>query len=81
TGDGAPLVDDLFYLANYKDVLAAGQDADAHYATYGWKEGRDPSAAFDNEQYLARNADVRAAGIDPLKHYIEYGQGEGRQIY
>ncbi|SFF39926.1 hypothetical protein SAMN04487844_117124, partial [Methylobacterium sp. yr596] len=47
----------------------------------GWKEGRDPSAAFDNELYLARNPDVKAAGVDPLAHYLLYGQGEGRETF
>jgi predicted extracellular nuclease/2',3'-cyclic-nucleotide 2'-phosphodiesterase (5'-nucleotidase family) len=78
TGDGAPLVDDLFYLANYKDVLAAGQDADAHYATYGWKEGRDPNALFSTTGYLAANPSVRAAGQNPLENYDQTGWKEGR---
>ncbi len=78
TGDGAPLVDDLFYLAANKDVLAAGQDADAHYAQYGWTEGRDPNALFSTAGYLAANADVRAAGRNPLEQYDQAGWKEGR---
>ncbi|MGX7708094.1 hypothetical protein [Methylobacterium sp. Gmos1] len=78
TGDGAPLVDDLFYLANYKDVLAAGQDADAHYAIYGWKEGRDPNALFSTTGYLAANPTVRASGQNPLEQYDQAGWKEGR---
>ncbi|MGF3026869.1 beta strand repeat-containing protein, partial [Methylobacterium aquaticum] len=76
--DGASLVDDLFYLANNKDVLAAGQDADAHYAAYGWKEGRDPNALFSTTGYLAANPEVRAAGQNPLQHYDQSGWMEGR---
>lgn len=78
TGDGAPLVDDLFYLANYKDVLAAGQDADAHYAAYGWREGRDPNALFSTTGYLAANPTVRASGQNPLDQYDRAGWKEGR---
>ncbi len=26
-----------------------------HYDQFGWKEGRDPSAAFDTSAYLAAN--------------------------
>ena len=78
TGDGAPLVDDLFYLAANKDVLAAGQDADAHYAAYGWKEGRDPNALFSTSGYLAANPGVRASGQNPLDHYDQAGWKEGR---
>ncbi|KMO35124.1 SwmB domain-containing protein [Methylobacterium aquaticum] len=76
--DGASLVDDLFYLANNKDVLAAGQDADAHYVAYGWKEGRDPNALFSTTGYLAANPEVRAAGQNPLQHYDQSGWMEGR---
>ncbi|WP_244475643.1 ExeM/NucH family extracellular endonuclease [Methylobacterium sp. Leaf466] len=78
TGDGAPLVDDLFYLAANPDVFAAGLDADAHYAQYGFEEGRDPNAFFSTDGYLAANRDVAAAGLDPLAHYQTYGFKEGR---
>ena len=67
--DGSPLVDDLFYLARNKDVLAAGQDADAHYAAYGAAEGRDPNAYFSTKGYLATYTDVAKAGLNPLSHY------------
>ena len=78
TDDGSPLVDDLFYLAANRDVLAAGVDADDHYASFGWKEGRDPNALFSTSGYLAANRDVRQAGIDPLEHYDQFGWKEGR---
>ncbi len=78
TADGAPLVDDLYYLADNKDVFQAGQDADDHYATYGWKEGRDPNLLFSTSGYLAANPDVQAAGINPLQHYDAYGWKESR---
>ena len=52
-----------------------------HFDNQGWKEGRDPGAAFDNEFYLARNADVKAAGVNPLAHYLEFGQAEGRTTF
>ncbi|WP_425324427.1 ExeM/NucH family extracellular endonuclease [Methylobacterium frigidaeris] len=78
TGDGTPLVDDLFYLAANKDVLAAGQDADAHYAQYGWREGRDPNALFSTTGYLAANPSVRASGQNPIEHYDQTGWREGR---
>ncbi|GJD94814.1 bifunctional metallophosphatase/5'-nucleotidase [Methylobacterium iners] len=78
TGDGAPLVDDLFYLANNPDVAASGRDADAHYAEFGFREGRDPNAFFSTTGYLAANSDVRAAGLNPLTHYEGFGFREGR---
>jgi serralysin len=76
--DGDGLVDDLAYYTANRDVYRAGLDAEAHYNTYGWKEGRDPDAQFTTTGYLAANADVRMAGINPLDHYRTYGFKEGR---
>jgi VCBS repeat-containing protein len=76
--DGSPLIDDLFYNAQYHDVWNAQVDADFHYNATGWKEGRDPSAFFDTGFYLTLNPDVRAAGINPLTHYDTTGWKEGR---
>jgi ELWxxDGT repeat protein len=77
-GDDNVLVDDAWYFAKNGDVLAAGMDAETHYAQYGWQEGRDPNAYFSTTGYLSANADVRDAGINPLGHYLEYGWREGR---
>ncbi|MCJ2081855.1 beta strand repeat-containing protein, partial [Methylobacterium sp. J-090] len=76
--DGHALVDDVWYLAHNLDVWKAGVDADTHYATYGWHEGRDPNAYFSTQAYLAANPDVAAAGVNPLEHYAQYGEHEGR---
>jgi len=77
--DASPLVDDLFYLLTYRDVAAAlTQDADSHYNSFGWREGRDPNAFFDTSAYLAANRDVAAAGINPLAHFNANGAREGR---
>jgi hypothetical protein len=51
-----------------------------HYEQFGWKEGRDPSAAFDSLGYLAANPDVAAAGVNPLDHFLTFGIYEGRQV-
>nr|WP_301301838.1 amidase family protein [Methylorubrum extorquens] len=76
--DAAPLVDDLFYYAANPDVWQAQIDAEAHYAAYGWREGRDPNAAFSTGGYLAANPEVAAAGLDPLVHFAQAGWKEGR---
>jgi len=76
--DGSPLIDDLFYYSRNHDVWTAGVDADVHYHTFGWHEGRDPNAFFDTKGYLAAYADVKAAGVDPLDHYDHSGWREGR---
>ena len=60
------------------DIRAAGVDAGQHYASTGFKEGRNPDAYFDSKYYLTQNPDIRAAGIDPLAHYIAAGAAEGR---
>ncbi len=85
-GDGRTLggnpglngVDALYYLAMNPDVLHAGVDPATHYAIFGWREGRDPSAFFSTRGYLEAYGDVRAAAVDPLNHYIVYGWNEGR---
>lgn len=74
-----PLFDPAYYLARNPDVAAAGVDPLLHYFTYGWKEGRDPSAYFDTNYYLKQNLDVAAAGVNPLLHFEAYGWKEGRQ--
>jgi hypothetical protein len=76
--DGNITVDDLFYSLRNPDVWAAGVDPDAHYADFGWKEGRDPNAFFSTIGYLGAYPDVKAAGINPLDHYNQFGWKEGR---
>lgn len=76
--DGRSLVDDVWYLSNNLDVWRAQVDADTHYETFGWREGRDPNAYFHTREYLAENPDVAAAGVNPLEHYFNYGEREGR---
>ena len=73
-----PVVDDLYYYARNPDVWLAGADADAHYHSTGWKEGRDPNAFFSTKGYLAAYTDVKAAGVNPLDHYDTWGFKGGR---
>jgi serralysin len=76
--DGSPLIDDLFYYAKYHDVWNAGADADAHYNSFGWREGRDPNAFFSHGIYLSANPDV--SGVNPLMHFHTVGWQEGRLL-
>lgn len=76
--DGNALVDDLYYYSYNKDVFAAGVDAEAHYNSSGFREGRDPNAVFSTNGYLSVNSDVKSAGLNPLTHYDQYGWKEGR---
>jgi len=74
------LFDPDYYLATYPDVRAAKKDPATHYLVHGWKEHRNPSAAFSTAGYLAANPDVAAAGINPLIHYLTHGRKEGRSL-
>jgi 6-phosphogluconolactonase (cycloisomerase 2 family) len=76
--DGSPLIDDLFYYSKYHDVWNAHIDADAHYNSVGWHEGRDPDAFFSTVVYLSANPDVKTAGVNPLTHFDTSGWKEGR---
>jgi hypothetical protein len=76
--DGDPLFDRSYYLSVNRDVKVTNMDPLLHYASYGWREGRDPSAWFATEAYLAANPDVRAARLSPLEHYRAWGWREGR---
>ncbi|GAA0589639.1 hypothetical protein GCM10009416_30260 [Craurococcus roseus] len=56
TGRFSPMPDfDVdYYCKNSPDVAAAGVDAFLHFWCYGYKEGRNPSAAFDVRFYAQR---------------------------
>ena len=49
-----------------------------HYATQGYREGRDPGPDFQTNFYLLAYPDVRASKINPLAHYLRHGRAEGR---
>jgi Ca2+-binding RTX toxin-like protein len=76
--DGNGLFDTIYYDRSNLDVFAANIDAQAHYNSAGWREGRDPNPYFDSSWYLAINSDVRASGMNPLQHYAQVGWREGR---
>ncbi|MBY6242757.1 glycosyltransferase [Methylosinus sp. Sm6] len=71
--------DAAFYLRANPDVDPADFDPLDHYVDHGWREGRDPNAAFWTSFYLSGNPDVRASGENPLYHFIVRGRGEGRK--
>jgi hypothetical protein len=76
--DGNALVDDLFYYSHNHDVWNAHVDADGHFASSGWREGRDPNAFFSVSTYLSAYPDVKAVGLNPLQHFHDAGWQEGR---
>ena len=72
------LFDAAWHLSLYADLAAAGIDPLAHFAEWGWREGRHPNPYFDTGWYLRQNPDVAHAGINPLVHYILLGEAENR---
>lgn len=74
------LFDPEHYLRAHPDVRAAGHDPALHYLVQGWKELRDPSAAFSTAQYLLDHPEVARTGTNPLAHYLERGRNEGLRI-
>ncbi len=71
--------DAAFYLAHNPDVAAAGMDPLEHFLVTGWREGRDPCAAFSVHDYLETYPDVAKSGLNPFAHYLVAGRAEGRQ--
>jgi hypothetical protein len=76
--DGSPLVDDLFYLREVPRRWNAHVDADAHYNTFGWQEGRDPNALFSHGHLSFGQSDVR--GVNPLRISTRSAWQEGRLL-
>jgi hypothetical protein len=70
-------VDAEFY--RYSGTVPEGVSAAEHYATIGWREGRDPNPWFSTTAYISENPAVGEAGIVPLFHYLTIGHAEGRQ--
>lgn len=68
----------FYYLTRYQDIWESDIDPLEHYCLYGWKELRDPNAAFSTSIYLDENIDVKKAGINPLVHYVLHGKKEDR---
>ena len=70
----------LFDETWYREQYGFGEylDAAKHYLEQGWKEGKEPSAFFSNEEYLSLYPDVRESGINPLLHFEWHGYAEGR---
>ncbi len=63
--------DDAYYRSSYADIAKAGVDPFGHFAGHGWREGRNPSAAFNTLFY--RDTHLDGSEVDPLAHWIEAG--------
>lgn len=72
------LFDPGWYLAQYPDVTASGEDPLLHYLVHGFKEDRDPGSGFSTLRYLQSYPDVKDSNANPLIHYLRHGKEEGR---
>lgn len=70
--------DEIWYMAQYKDIADSEVNPITHYLVRGVCEGRNPSPKFDTVLYLMRYPDVLEKGVNPLIHYIRHGINEGR---
>lgn len=68
----AEAVDAEFYEFVY-GKLPPGTSAASHYATVGWREGRDPNPWFCSRAYLERHPEVAESRVVPLFHFLEHG--------
>ncbi|MCK1368311.1 glycoside hydrolase family 99-like domain-containing protein [Bradyrhizobium sp. 62] len=71
-----PEFDAQYYLETYQDVAAANVDPFEHFIFHGYKEGRNPSAAFDTKFYIQRYFKGKT-DQNPLLHYLEHRDEDG----
>lgn len=62
-------VDRYYYFRTYPDVAASGTSAAEHYATHGWREGRNPSANFHTLYFASQNMPNGALTENPLLYF------------
>jgi hypothetical protein len=78
TGRFSPLpdFDVAFYLKENPDVAAAGIDPFEHFINYGYREYRNPSAAFDVKFYTQRYLSGDT-GVNPFLHHLAHKHEPG----
>ncbi len=72
TGPFSPLpeFDAKYYLETYRDIADANVDPFEHFMSYGYREGRNPSAEFDTGFYIRRYCKGQP-DENPLGHYLK----------
>ena len=71
-----PEFDSAWYLARYPDIADAKMDPMEHYLIQGFREGRDPSAAFDTRYYRMRHLRGQP-DQNPLLHFLHHRDQPG----
>jgi glycosyltransferase involved in cell wall biosynthesis len=77
TSELRALFDEDFYRRQL--TVSVPGDALTHYLNYGWRQGLNPSGAFDTAYYLKTNPDVAEGAVNPLLHFVKHGRAEGRR--
>ena len=70
--------DAAWYRETYPDINGNRVFALLHYSLFGWKEQRNPTAAFNVRWYLDKYRDVQKTGMEPYYHYLVWGWKEER---
>lgn len=68
------LFNEEYYLKNYGKTIE-DMDPLTHYISIGYKEGKNPSAQFNNDFYSSKYRETRNG--NPLIHYALYGRKKG----
>jgi len=70
-----------YYLLNNPDLGSSLADADQHYFSIGWREGRSPNPWFSPNFYLSLYADLfEVAKTDPVMEPLEHFFCVGRKM-
>jgi 2-polyprenyl-3-methyl-5-hydroxy-6-metoxy-1,4-benzoquinol methylase len=67
------LFDEEWYRKTYNEVDFSALHPLAHYLNAGWREGKNPSEAFDGNWYLQRYPFASEAGVCPLLFHVTVG--------
>ncbi len=73
-------VDRYFYFRTYPDVAISGISAAEHYATHGWREGRNPSANFHTLFFASQNMPEGALTENPLLYFARLSDEQREKI-
>lgn len=78
---GSVLWDPAWYLRQYPDVVALGEDPALHFIRHPYHPVRQPSEPFDVRQYLIDHPDAVEQRINPLVHFLLTPESQGADAY
>lgn len=64
--------DESYYRLQEPPLADTSIDAFTHFATVGWREGRNPHPLFDVNWYVSQNPDLATGTADPLHHFLAH---------